>query len=84
MWKCYNNTIFEENNIEFIGEPIVTYWSGSNNGGAEVIQHGEEYDLKISGSGTNKYLFDIRDDENEYHFEYYFDKDQNVVVIRRL
>lgn len=83
-YETYNNTIFEENNIEFIGEPFVTYWSGSDKGSAEVIQHGDEYDLKISGSGTNKYLFDIRDDENEYHFEYYFDKEQNTVVIRRL
>ncbi|MBQ9029324.1 hypothetical protein IJ114_00975 [Candidatus Saccharibacteria bacterium] len=83
-YELYNNTIFEENNIEFVGEPIVTYWSGSNKGGAEVIQNEEGYNLKISGSGTSKYLFDIRDDKNEYHFEYYFDKDQNVVVIRRL
>ena len=83
-YELYNNTIFEENNIEFVGEPIVTYWSGSNTGGAEVIQNEEGYNLKISGSGTSKYLFDIRDDKNEYHFEYYFDKDQNVVVIRRL
>ena len=39
---------------------------------------------KISGSGTSKYLFDITDDENEYHFEYYFDKDRNSVVVNRL
>lgn len=83
-YEIYNNTIFEENNIELIGEPVVTYWAGSDKGGVEVIQYEEGYDLKISGSGTNKYLFDISDDENEYHFEYYFDNDQHTVVVKRL
>lgn len=83
-YEIYNNTIFEENNIELIGEPVVTYWAGSDKGGVEVIQYEEGYVLKISGSGTNKYLFDISDDENEYHFEYYFDKEQHSVVVKRL
>ncbi len=36
-YEIYNNTIFEENNIELIGEPVVTYWAGSDKGGVEVI-----------------------------------------------
>lgn len=83
-YEIYNNTIFEENNIELIGEPVVTYWAGSDKGGVEIIQYEEGYNLKIRGSGTNKYLFDISDDENEYHFEYYFDKEQHSVVVKRL
>ena len=83
-YETYNNTVLKENNISFIGEPSVTYWAGSNKGSVEIIQYEEGYNLKISGNGTNKYFFDIGDDENEYHFEYYFDKDQQTVVVNKL
>ena len=83
-YETYNNTIFKENNIEFVGEPIVTYWSGSNQGNVKIIPHEGAYDLKITGTGTSKYLFDITDDQNEYHFEYYYDKDHQTVIVNKL
>ena len=68
-----------------VGEPYVSYWSSeSGKGSVEIIPSDEGYILKISGTGTNKYRFDISDKENEYHFEYYFDKNNNTVVINRL
>ena len=83
-YETYNNVVFKENNINFIGEPFVSYWAGSNKGNVEIIKYEEGYNLKISGSSTSKYYFDISDDENEYHFEYYFDKDQQTVVVNKL
>lgn len=83
-YETYNHSVLEENNIEFIGEPTITYWSGDNKGSVEIIKYEEGYNLKISGSGTGKYLFDISDDENVYHFEYYHDKDQQTVIVNRL
>jgi len=86
-YKSPFNFIFEP---EFstgspVGEPYVSYWSSeSGKGSVEIIPSDEGYILKISGTGTNKYRFDISDKENEYHFEYYFDKDNNTVVINRL
>lgn len=83
-YETYNSTIFKENNINFVGEPIVTYWAGSDNGSVEIIKYEEGYNLKISGSGTSRYFFDISDDKNEYHFEYYFDKDQQTVIVNKI
>ena len=84
-YEIRNNTVFSENDITLVGEPYVSYWSSeSGKGSVEIIPSDEGYILKISGNGTSKYRFDINDEENEYHFEYYFDKDNNTVVINRL
>ena len=84
-YEIRNNTVFSENDITLVGEPYVSYWSSeSGKGSVEIIPSDEGYILKISGNGTSKYRFDISDEENEYHFEYYFDKNNNTVVINRL
>ena len=83
-YEIYSNTILEENNIEFVGEPVITYWAGSDKGNVEIFPYEGGYNLKISGKGTNMYFFDISDDQNEYHFEYYFDKDQQAIVINKI
>lgn len=84
-YETYNNTILSDNDITFVGEPFVSRWSSEGGTGTvEIIENDEGYTLKISGNGTSKYRFDISDEENEYHFEYYFDKDSNTVVVNRL
>lgn len=82
-YEAYNNTFIKENNITFVGEPYVSHWSGEGKGNVEIIKYDEGYNFKISGVYDKTYYFSVSDDENEYNFKYYFDKElKNVVIVR--
>lgn len=84
-YEVYNNTFVPDNGITFVGEPYISSWSSTGGkGNVEIISSEQGYNFKISGSGYAKYYFTISDDENEYDFEYYFDKNANTVVINRV
>ena len=84
-YEVYRNTLDEDNGIVFVGEPYVSRWSSmGGKGDVEIIKTDDGYTFKITGSGSTKYYFDITDDEKEYYFEYYFDKDANILVVNRL
>ena len=70
--------------FEFQSNPYVSFWSGSAQGDVEVINAGDlGYTLKISGEGENTYHFSITDDTGaEYNFYYYFDKAQNILILK--
>lgn len=80
----YNNSFVEENNITFVGEPHVSSFEGEADGGVEIIKLEDGYNFKISGIRGKKYWFAITDDENEYKFEYYHDKDSQMVVVKKV
>lgn len=84
-YEVYNNTFVPNNNITFVGEPYISSWSSTGGkGNVEIISSELGYNFKISGSGYGKYYFTISDDENEYYFEYYMDKEANTVIINRV
>ena len=84
-YETYNNQITTENNITFVGEPYISTWSSEGGeGNVEIIKYDEGYTFKITGVGEKKYYFEVSDDVNEYHFEYYFDKNENMVKVNRI
>ena len=81
-YEAYNNSFIEESGIVFVGEPYVSSWSSTGGkGNVEIVSNAEGYVFKISGEGYKTYYFSVSDDENEYDFEYYFDKDQENVIV---
>ena len=67
------------------GEVLVTYFSGTENGSAEVIHNEEFYTVKIRGKNGGNYKFTIQDEEGKtYSFEYFFDKEQNTVQFNNI
>lgn len=86
-YETYRNAILENNNITLVGEPYISSWSSDGGkGNVEIIKSGDSYTFKITGTGTSKYRFTIADDgnEKEYNFEYYFDKDQQTVIVNQV
>ena len=84
MFEAYNNTIL--GSIELEGEPYVSTWSGSGcSGKAEIIKYEGGYNLKMIGCKNHEFYITITDDKNnkEYDFKYYFDNDQNTVIVER-
>lgn len=83
--ETYNNAFLEENNITLVGEPYISSYSDEKSGKVEIIKYEDGYSFKISGQKGNIYNFSIKDDsENEYKFEYYFDKESYTVIIKLL
>ena len=80
-YEAYNNTFIAENNITFVGEPFISFWSGDGKGEVTIIQYDGGYNFKLSGIKGNTYHFAISDDENEYYFDYYYDDSLDSVVI---
>ncbi len=83
-FESYNTSFLE--GIEFEGEPFVSTWSGSCKGKVELITYSEEmYSFRLTGCMDHESYFTITDsgNEKEYDFKYYFDKDQNTVIVER-
>lgn len=84
-FETYNNTFLD--GIDFVGKPYVSKWSGSKcAGNAEFTKNDEEgYAIKLSGCMGSEFYFSVTDEdtEQEYKFKYYFDKDQNTVIVER-
>ncbi len=70
-------------NLNLVGKVEVIVFNSTKGGGAEAINTTEGgHTLKLSGWYSGKYTITIADeDNNEYDFEYYFDKDNNTVVL---
>ena len=81
-FETYNNTVFSENNIVLVGDPQITFFSATADGHADLIKtEDDQYTIKLEGVAGGKYDFTITDDEKEYNFEYYFDQEQNTVIL---
>lgn len=85
-FEVYRNDFISENEIVFVGKPYVSSWSSMGGAGdVKIIEMGEnEYNFKITGFKGTTYIFTISDDsETEYEFEYWFNKDQNAVEVKK-
>ena len=84
-FETYNNSFLD--GIELVGKPRVSSWSGSSCGDvAEFTKNDEEgYTIKLTGCIGHEFYFTITDEgtEQEYNFKYYFDKDQQTVLVER-
>ena len=83
-FEVYNNTFIKENEITFVGEPYISFWIGEGRGGVEIIKYDGGYNFKLDGDRGRAYRFTVSDDEQEYHFRYYFDDNQQTVIIERI
>ncbi len=83
-FEVYNNTFIKENEIIFVGEPYISFWTGEGRGGVEIIKYDGGYNFKLDGDRGRAYRFTVSDDEQEYHFKYYFDDNQQTVIIERI
>lgn len=82
-YEAYNNTFIEENNITFIGEPYISFYTGEGKGDVEIIKYDDGYNFKLMGEKGKSYQFTVSDDENEYRFEYHYDDDLQTVIINK-
>ena len=83
-FEVRNNSVFEENDITFVGEPYVSSFTGTGKGNAEFADTSDYHTIKLSGFSGKRYTFSVSDDESEYEFEYYFDDSLKTVVINLL
>ncbi len=82
-FEIYNNTFVEENEITFVGEPYISFWSGDGQSNVEIISHSDSYNFELSGIHGRIYQFAISDDWQEYHFRYYYDDKLQTVIIEK-
>ena len=72
----------DSNEYVLVGDVYVTYFAGTDEGEVDVIKYEDGYNLKLTGYKGAKYIFTIGDEnDNEYNFEYYFDKENNTVQL---
>jgi hypothetical protein len=66
-----------------IGETLVTTFKGDSNGRVELMPYEDSYNVKLIGDKNTKYNFTLSDsNNNEYYFEYYFDKEEKTVILK--
>lgn len=75
----------DEYDIELIGDVYVSSFTGTAMGNVQVINADDSvYTIKLNGRKKGKYIFTLTDENNsEYDFEYYYDKEGNTVVLNR-
>ena len=68
--------------IELKGEVLVTYFSGTESGIAEIVLNEPPYSIKLEGYKGADYEFTIVDEEDHsYDFKYSFNKKENTVEL---
>lgn len=68
--------------IEIVGDAEITYFAGTKEGNASLIPYEGSYNVKLNGIKGGEYHFTVTDEEDHnYNFEYYFDKDKNEVIL---
>ena len=83
------NTEFEviksinEYNIQ-AEELSISSYKGTDKGDVKLIPYENSYNIKLMGREKGKYNFTLIDEnKKEYLFEYYFDKKQNTVILKK-
>ena len=91
-YTVYNNSFLRENDVTLVGKPYVSSFTASGEGKAELIDAGaQQYTVKLEGTKTGHYEFEITDDVEElppeddpvYSFEYHYDEASQSVVVNR-
>lgn len=74
-----DNALIEYN---FGANPEITYQSDTDQGHAEIIDAGDLYSIKLTGSEGHDYYFIVTDDAGtDYNFHYYYNKERNTVIL---
>ena len=82
IFKTKFETVRTLSDITIVGEVNVSYFSGDKDGKVELIKTEEGYNIKLIGHQGGKYKFTITDEkDNSYEYEYYFDKENNTVIL---
>ena len=73
-------------NYNIVGNVEVTTFSGTAQGNVEIISSDDAlHSIKLIGRKNGKYTFTLTDQNNkDYNFEYYYDKDQNTVILNKV
>lgn len=83
-FETYMNSFIEENDIIFVGEPYISFYTGDGQGNIEIITIEEGvYNFKLNGLKGKNYNFTVSDDENNYSFRYYYDSDRDTVIVEK-
>lgn len=71
--------------IKFEGKIYISSYGENTKGRVAVVTSTDDvHSIKISGRTNEKYNFTIKDESNnEYKFEYYYDKDEKSVILKR-
>lgn len=83
-FETYRSIDLEE--MPLTGEVRVTSFAGTATGEVEVIHpDNNTYTLKLNGKIGEEYEFTITDENDiEYSFEYYYDKDEKTVILKQV
>ena len=74
--------MLDSNEFALVGEVYVTSFAGTDEGHVEIIKGEDAYSLKITGYIGAEYEFTITDEnDNEYSFEYHYDKEGKTVEL---
>ena len=82
QFETYRN--IDNLDIPLVGKmKVISFTAENKEGNVKVVDTKEEiHTLLVSGWDDGKYFFTISDEtNNQYDFEYYFDKDNNTVVL---
>lgn len=81
-----NNTfeVVQSLNVDLEGKVNVTTFTATKKGGVELIPYNDSYNVKLKCQKGGKYTFELTDEDNKtYYFEYYYDKEQNTVILNQ-
>lgn len=72
--------------IAFNGKIKISSFTGDSKGSAEVVTSTNDiHSIKLKGKKGEKYTFTISDkSNNEYSFEYYYSKNMDAVILKRI
>ena len=78
-------TVLSLNEYNFHGNIYISFFSGTKKGNVDLIPYDNSYNVKVNGRKGGKYNFTISDEENnEYSFEYHYDKELKTIVLNEI
>ena len=84
IYSQYEN-ILGLNKYDFNGNIMITDFSGTKGGKAEIVSSTDPYSIKVGVRRGSKNKFTITDESNqEYYFECYYDENKKTIVLKRV
>lgn len=84
IYSQYEN-ILGLNKYDFNGNIMITEFSGTKGGKAEIVSSTDPYSIKVGVRRGSKNKFTITDESNrEYYFECYYDETEKTIVLKRV
>lgn len=84
IYSQYEN-ILGLNKYDFNGNIMITEFSGTKGGKAEIVSSTDPYSIKVGVRRGSKNKFTITDESHrEYYFECYYDETEKTIVLKRV